>query len=442
MGDRSVLLGGQIGCHGPVMVAPSPDGRRPPDPLVASASVADVRPFRALRYAAAAGPLADLVAPPYDVISAAERRDLLARSPYNAVRLILPEVGYEEVAGLIASWRDQGALEVADTPCLVAWTQTFTLADGVPRERRTLLAAVGIEPYEARVVRPHERTHAGPKEDRLRLTRAVRTNLSPVFGLYPDPEGLAWAGAGVSGDPDAELADREGTVHRLWAVTDPAACGAVADAMRERWILIADGHHRYETALAYRDELRAAGAGPGPHDRVLMGLTALDDPGLVVLPTHRLLSRWPDGAAAAFDARPVDGLDALVAALAEAPEGAPALGLLRPGSATLLTGAADPSLSAAGRLDVAAIEREILLPHLGADQAALAHDEVLSYTKDAAEAQELVESGAIAAALILRGIPKADVAAVSEAGETMPQKSTYFFPKLLTGVAFHSLVDA
>jgi uncharacterized protein (DUF1015 family) len=403
--------------------------------------VADVRPFRALRYAAGAGPLADLVAPPYDVISADERRDLLAASPYNAVRLILPEVGYDEVAGLIASWRDQGAVDVSGEPCLIAWTQSFVLDDGVPRERRTLLAAVGIEPYEARVVRPHERTHAGPKEDRLRLTRAVRTNLSPVFGLYPDPEGLAWKAAEPTGPADAELTDREGTVHRFWRVTDPDALAGVAEAMRDRWILIADGHHRYETALAYRDELRAAGEGAGPHDRVLMGLTALDDPGLVVLPTHRLLTRWPEGAESAFDARAVAGLDDLLAALREAPGDAPAIGLLRPGGAWLLTRPADDALSAAQALDVAALEREILVPHLGADQAALAHDGVLSYTKDAAEAQSLVDSGAIAAALILRGIPKASVAAVAEAGETMPQKSTYFFPKLLTGVAFHSLVD-
>ena len=406
--------------------------------------MADVRAFRALRYAEAAGPLGDLVAPPYDVISPDERRTLLATSPYNAVRLILPEVGYEEVAGLISSWRDQGALAVSDAPCLVAWTQSFTLDDGVPRERRTILAAVGIEPYEARVVRPHERTHAGPKEDRLRLTRAVRTNLSPVFGLYPDPEGAAWGAAAPSGPPEAELTDREGTVHRFWRITDPGVIAAVADAMRDRWILIADGHHRYETALAYRDERRAAeGAdGDAPYDRVLMGLTALDDPGLVVLPTHRLLTRWPAGAADGFAAREVADLDALLAALAVAPEDAPALGLIVPGSVTLLTGTTLPGQSAGERLDVAAIEREILIPHLGADQAALAHDEVLSYTKDAGEAQRLVASGEVAAALILRGIPKAAIAEVAEAGETMPQKSTYFFPKLLTGVAFHSLVDA
>ncbi len=404
--------------------------------------MADVRPFRALRYAAAAGPLGTLVSPPYDVISPEERRGYLALSPYNAVRLILPEVGYDEVAGLIASWRDDGVLAVSDAPVLIAWTQTFTLDDGVERERRTILATVGLEPYEARVVRPHERTHAGPKEDRLRLTRAVRTNLSPVFGLYPDPEGAAWAAVAPSGEADAEVRDGEGTVHRFWRIDDPGVAEAVAAAMRDRWILIADGHHRYETALAYRDEVRAAGGGAGPHDRVLMGLTALDDPGLVVLPTHRLLTRWPEGADRAFAAREVSGLDELLAALADAPEDAPALGLLTAGGARLLTAPRAGDASPAERLDVAALEREILVPHLGADQAALAHDEVLSYTKDAREAQALVDEGRIAAALIMRGIPKSAIADVAEAGETMPQKSTYFFPKLLTGVAFHSLVDA
>ncbi len=370
-----------------------------------------------------------LVSPPYDVISPEERRGYLAVSPYNAVRLILPEVGYEEVAGLIAAWQGDGVLAVSDEPVLIAWTQSFTLDDGVPRERRTVVAAVGLEPYEARVVRPHERTHAGPKEDRLRLTRAVRTNLSPVFGLYPDPDGAAWAAVAPEGEADTEIVDAEGTVHRLWRVDDPAAAEALAEAMRDRWILIADGHHRYETALAYRDEMHAAGAGPGPHDRVLMGLTALDDPGLVVLPTHRLLTRWPDDAAAAFDARPVDGVDALLLALDEAPEDAPALGLLTPDGARLLTAPARPGLSPAERLDVAALEREILVPHLGADQAALAHDGVLSYTKDATEAHELVASGAIAAALILRGIPKSAVADVAEAAETMPQKSNVLLPE-------------
>jgi uncharacterized protein (DUF1015 family) len=407
--------------------------------------VADVRPFRALGYTPAAGPLGDLVAPPYDVISPEERRLYLAASPYNAVRLILPEVSYDEVGGLIAAWTAEGVLGTAGEPVLTAWTQTFTLDDGVERERRTILAAVGLEPYERRVVRPHERTHAGPKEDRLRLTRAVRANLSPVFGLYPDPAQSAWAALAPAGPPDAELADRDGTVHRVWRVADPAVHAAVAEAMRDRWILIADGHHRYETALAYREERRAQAAANGsgaPYDRVLMGLTALDDPGLVVLPTHRVLTRWPEGADAAFASRPVDGLEGLRAALAEAPEEATALGLVLPGGMRLLTGAPREGATPGERLDVAALEREVLVPGLGADQAALAHDGVLSYTKDAAEAARLVASGEAAAAIVLRPIPKSAVAAVAEAGETMPQKSTYFFPKLLTGVAFHSLVDA
>ena len=403
--------------------------------------MADVRPFRALRYTPAAGPLGDLVSPPYDVISEEQRRGYLAASPYNAVRLELPEIAYDEVAGRIASWLDDRVLERAD-PVLVAWTQTFTLDDGVERERRTILGAVGLAPYEARVVRPHERTHAGPKEDRLRLIRAVRTNISPVFGLYPDPEGAAWAAIAPQGPPDGEATDPDGTVHRVWFVDDPAVADAVAEALADRWILIADGHHRYETALAYRDELHAQGAGPGPHDRVLMGLTALDDPGLVVLPTHRLLSRWPEGADAAFSSEPVEGLDALLAALEAAPEDAPALGLItRDGMRLLTAPPAPPGTSPGARLDVAVLEREILVPHLGADQAALAHDDELTYTKDAAEAAALVADGSIAAALILRGIPKPDIADVSEAGETMPQKSTYFFPKLLTGVAYHPLTD-
>jgi uncharacterized protein (DUF1015 family) len=403
--------------------------------------VADVRPFRALVYdEAAAGPLAQLVAPPYDVIDAEHRARLLASGPYNAIRLILPEVPYEQVAGLVEEWRAAGVLRRAETPGLIAWTQAFTGPDGVPRERRTLLAAVALEPYERRVVRPHERTHAGPKEDRLRLTRAVRANLSPVFGLYPDPAGAVWEAAGVDGPSAAAFVDAEGVAHRLWPVEDPAAAAAVAEAMRERWILIADGHHRYETALAYQAERRAAGAGVGPHDRVLMGLTALDDPGLVVLPTHRVLRRWPEDAAEGLAAAPAADLPALLAALDAAPPDRAALGLVRPDGMALLT-APRPAGSPADRLDVRVIEELILRRRLGGDQAALGADGTLSYVKDAEEAAGRVRVGEAAAALLLRPIAKADVAAVAESGGVMPPKSTYFSPKLLTGVAFHPLVD-
>jgi uncharacterized protein (DUF1015 family) len=405
--------------------------------------VADVRPFRALTYdEEVAGPLAELVSPPYDVITAEQRDGYLASSPFNAVRLILPEVGYEQVADLIAAWRELGAIRRSDRPIMVAWTQTFTPAGGERSERRTILATVALEPYERRVVRPHERTLAGPKEDRLRLTRAVRANLSPVFGLYPDPDGRVWAAAAVSGDPLATVTDAEGTEHRFWVVDEPAACAAVGAAMADRWILIADGHHRYETALAYREERRRNGGGPeAPSERVMMGLTALEDPGLVVLPTHRLLHEWREDAVAGFTPTPAADLDELLAMLAASDPARPAFGLVRPDGAALLLGEHAVGASPGRRLDAAVLEREVLLGAFGEDQAALTARGALGYSKDPAECWATVRSGGAQAAFILRPIAKTAVAEVSEAGETMPQKSTYFFPKLLTGVAFNPLDD-
>ncbi len=405
--------------------------------------MADLRPSRALQYRAVAGPLGSLIAPPYDVITDADRAALLAASPYNAVRLELPDPPFEDVAALMAAWERDGILTRADRAGITAWTQTFTL-DGVTRERRTLLGTVTLEPYEARVVRPHERTHAGPKEGRLRLYRAVKTHISPVFGLYPDPEGAVWAAAGVTGAPDAEFTSDGGDViNRVWWIDDPARLAGVTEAMREKWILIADGHHRYETALNYQREVREANGGAtGPWDAVLMGVSALDDPGLVVLPTHRVLARWPQDGASRLASRPVAHLDALLAELAAAPDEVPTMGLVTPDGIRLLHLEGNPGDTPAARLDVAVLEREVLIPDLGEDQAALSHHGVLTYVKDAREAAGLVASGQAAAVFILRPIPKASVAAVSEAGETMPQKSTYFFPKLLTGVALHPLTDA
>src|SRR5262249_14360012 len=255
--------------------------------------------------------------------------------------------------------------------------------------------------------RPRVPPHAAPRAARLGLTRAGGANLSPVFGLYPDPAGRAWASARVEGSPDAELVDDEGTRHRLWWIADPVRAADVAAALAEPWILIADGHHRYETALAYRDERPGAG-------RVMMGLTALEDPGLVVLPTHRVLAEWPDAATARFDVRPVD-VDALPAALGDAPPDIAALGLVRPEGAALLTRPLDGG-AAAERLDTVVLERELLVPGLGADQAALTARGALDYTKDAADATRRVREGAAAAAVLVRPPTTAQIAAVAEAG--------------------------
>ena len=403
--------------------------------------MADVKPFRALRYGDAAGDLDRLVCPPYDVIDDAERQELLAASPNNAVRLELPELSYDLVGALIDGWEGAGILERATTPGLVAWTQTFALDDGSTHERKVLLATVAVTPYEDRVVRPHERTHAGPKEDRLKLLYGAHTQISPVYGVYPDDAGAVWTAAGVTGEPHAQAVGRDGTLNRFWWIDDRARCAAVTTAMGGRWILIADGHHRYETAVKYREERRAAGDGDGPHDWVMMGLTAIEDPGLVVLPTHRLLGEWPDGADSAFIKTVVTSEESLRFALAQTPTDAPAFGLVTPGGAWILTAASTGGTSPAAELDVAVLEDRILKRAFGKDQAALAHDGLLTYTKDTAEAWQLGTTGKVAAAVILRPMPKAAVTDVAEAGETMPQKSTYFFPKLLTGVAFHSLEE-
>lgn len=407
--------------------------------------MAEVHPFRALQYdQSVAGPLGELVSPPYDVITPEQREGYLAASDHNAVRLILPQVAYDEVSNLIADWRAAGAVARSADPIMVGWTQTFRLSDGNEHTRNTIVATVGLEPYERRVVRPHERTHAGPKEDRLRLTRAVQTNLSPVFSLYPDEAGEVWQAAGGGRQPLAEFADDDGTVHRVWPIDDRAALAAVTEAMADRWVLIADGHHRYETALAYREERRANGGPdrPMPYDRVMMGLTSLHDPGLRVLPTHRVLARWKPGLEqSTFTTQPAESLRELLRLLDVARPDQPALGLVTAESAGVLCCPAVPGSSPAERLDVRVLERDLLVPGFAADQAKLAHDGLLTYTKDADDAWRQVRSGDAAAAVIMRSMPKEAVAAVANAGETMPQKSTYFFPKLLTGIAFHSLGD-
>src|SRR6478672_8825481 len=230
-----------------------------------SALVADVRPFPALHYDPAnAGPIADLVAPPYDVIDDAQRAELLARSPSNVVEIDLPRTDdgsdpYEHAAGTLDQWRREGILVQDSEPSIWALTQDYSGPDGAQRTRHGILARVRVEDYGAGRVRPHERTQPGPKQDRLDLTRATRFNLSPIFSLASrDPWPLVEPALG--GDPWAEVTDDDGTVHRIWRITDPDLHAAVARVLEPAELLIADGHHRYETARSYRDEI--GGEGP------------------------------------------------------------------------------------------------------------------------------------------------------------------------------------
>ena len=264
--------------------------------------MADVQPLRALHYdPAVAGPLKDVVAPPYDVIDASQRAELIARSPYNVVGVDLPQGepdAYAAARELFESWQLQGALVRDAEPALWAHTQDYCGPDGERRSRRGLFCRVLIEGYGPGRVRPHERTHPGPKEDRLRLTRATRANISPIFSLFSDPANAAWAALEpfTAQAPWGEVTDADDTVHRLWRVADPQAIAAVQAATRDAELLIADGHHRYETMQAYADEV----GGDGEHRYILMCLVALEDPGLTVFPTHRLVNRLDDARRAAL----------------------------------------------------------------------------------------------------------------------------------------------
>ncbi len=415
--------------------------------------MADVQPLRALHYdQAVAGPLQALVAPPYDVIDPAQRAELAARSPYNVVRVDLPEGDpdpYATAATELDAWRRAGAVVQDPEPALWALEQDYTGPDGRARARRGILARVRVEDYGPGRIRPHERTHPGPREDRLRLTRATRANLSPIFSLHA---GDAYAALAPEGAPWGEATDEDGTRNRLWRVADPARISAAQEVLAGAELLIADGHHRYETARVYADEV----GGEGAHRYVLMCLVSLEDPGLTVFPTHRLLDGLKDPAVQErlgavlkdlFDIEPVTEAELRPP---DAPDGARVqLGYMdshfrTPYRLTLKDPAvADRALAhmppAYRRLDTAVLETLILTGPVGLTEDDISHLRGLGYSRTDAEAVELVRSGRYDAGFFLRSTPIAQVQEVAAAGVTMPPKSTYFFPKVPTGLVFNLL---
>jgi uncharacterized protein (DUF1015 family) len=416
--------------------------------------MAEVRPLEALHYnLSAISSLADVTAPPYDVVDAGQRAELLARSPFNVVEIDLPQAPadgdpYEHAAETLQAWTLQGVLSADREPAIWALTQEYEGPDGNRRTRHGFLARVRVTPYGAGLVRPHERTQPGPKEDRLRLTQATRHNLSPIFALHP---GDAWRHiAPRLGDvPWGEVDDPHGTVHRVWRIPDPAVHAAVASELRDAELLIADGHHRYETALAYADEI----GGEGPHRYTLMCLVSLEDPGLTIFGTHRMLGnldaeareRLADGIREHFQVEDAgeDELD---------PAGSGGTGVFgyldaTSGQAFHLrlegTEAVDEALGdrseAYRRLDAVILEELILKRALGMSAEDIAAKRGVGYANSVREAQSLLDEGAYQAAFLLRPTPVEQVREVAAQGETMPPKSTYFFPKVLTGVVFNPL---
>ncbi len=417
--------------------------------------MADVQPLRALHYdQSVVGSLSDVVAPPYDVIDASQRAALIAKSPYNVVAVDLPQGEpdpYAAARELFDSWQRRGGLVRDEEPAIWAHTQDYSGPDGVARTRRGFFCRVRIEPYGPGKVRPHERTHPGPKEDRLRLTRATEANISPIFSLFSDPSNAAWRALSPATEtsPWGEVTDGDGTVHRIWRIGDPEAIAAVQAATAPAELLIADGHHRYETMQAYADEI----GGDGEHRYILMCLVALEDPGLTVFPTHRLVRGLDDARREALEqalARDFEITDVSPGELTPAPGRGPLeIGLLDQGGARArllrlkdqaIADAALPDRSPAYReLDTGVLETLILKNTLGFSDDDISHFNGMFYARDSEEAIAMVASGDYEAAFLMRPTPVEQVREVAAAGENMPPKSTYFFPKLLTGLLFNPL---
>ena len=427
----------------------------------------ELAPFRALRYTAQAGPLADLVAPPYDIISPAEHAALCRRSPHNVAHLILgtrarpdgppPDGWHAAAAAALAAWRHNGVLRADPEPAFYLYTQTFDHG-GRRRARKLLLAALRLDPYEAARVLPHEDTMPGPKADRLRLMQAAAANLSPILTFFPDHGGRVndQLDALNTALPALDFADEHGVGHQLRLITDPADKAELTATLYPLPLYIADGHHRYETALAYQSHRRTADPGhhaPQPYDHTLAACMSSADPGLVIRPSHRM-ARWTHGphplelldrAAKWFSVSrlPAQSPEEALAALEPrtghtrfvvytgAPGGYALLELLDPRA---MADAPYPPHSPVRRLAAAVLGHGFLFPLLGGQP-----NVTLGYTPDAGLACRQVERGQARVAGLLPPVHTAELMAVVDAGERMPPKSTYFWPKPLTGIALRIL---
>ena len=421
--------------------------------------MAQFLPFRGLRYNSRTD-LSNVICPPYDVIKGDARAQLMQRDPHNivAVELAAPygeavtPDQYAQSADLLAQWIADGVL-VRDDSSYYLYEQEFALPGTAETvKRRGVIGALTLEEF-GEGVQPHEFTMSGPKADRLELLRATQTNISPIFGLFADDDAwieLLLESVAVT-EPDGVATDGDGTVHRLWKITDDETVNGIEAGFDNENILIADGHHRYETALNFlREERERAGdnwTGAEAANGVMMMCVSMNDAGLVVLPTHRLIVNvepekvavLPETLKNSFDVEPLENGAAILTEALAGEGGTAKLGLHLPGQSYLLTLRENNAQSALAKLDVSVLHDQILQKDLGIDAEKLAAGEHVSYTIHAAEAIEKVENGEAQAAFLMRATPAKQVAEVAASGDKMPQKSTYFYPKLMTGMVLRPL---
>ena len=420
--------------------------------------MSDFRPFGALRYDPAKVDLDRVLVPPYDVISAADRARLWERDPHCAIRLELTKdvsaeaaTDYADVREALTQWQRDGVLKRDPRPGFYGLRTRFTAPDGVERTREGCFGMLRLEDYERRIVRPHERTLSGPKADRLKMMQATDANLSSVFLLYEDQhDGLpALLESGFEKSVIAEATDEAGAQHTLMCLSEPDASQAVSDYFAERPLVIADGHHRYETALAYRDLQRAAhpDAGPdAPFEFLLVYVANAWAEGSLLLPIHRLILEAPAPDAAAWSARlpgwqmqtvPLAGPDAVPEALEThlAPLCDHFAFAADDASGTLRIFSRPVS---GEELSVRVIHREVIDGVFGLDEEAVRAG-AISYPKSAVQTAHDLRAGQGRVALYLNPLLPDDVFRVTAAGDVLPQKSTFFAPKLPTGLVFRAI---
>lgn len=423
--------------------------------------MAEINPFRALRFTEKAGEIASLTCPPYDIISEEERRALLRENPYNVIRLELPREGedpYAEAGRTLGEWIEKGILRRDTDPGLYLYEEEFT-AYGQTRKIKGIVCLVRLEEFSKGVILPHEETLSKAKQDRLNLMNATDCNFSQIYSLYNDENHATGSriDALSSGEPRYEFRDGAGVTHRMWLVNDPVVIQAIREDFADRKLYIADGHHRYETALNYRNSRREQGKGTGGEDYVMMMLVDMENDGLVVFPTHRMIKNLPDFSAdrllsaceTYFDVIPRAPLGEIAANLDTLyRQGKKAFACYCGGEKwTLLILKDDsvmarllPEKSEAYRgLDVSVLHSLILERLLGIDRENMANQKNLAYTRSMEEAVASVQNGESQCAFLLNPTRVQEIRDVAAAGEKMPQKSTYFYPKLITGLVMNQI---
>lgn len=427
--------------------------------------MASIFPFAALRFDPARVPLSEVVTQPYDKITPQMQERYYAASPYNIVRLILRKKDdgdlYEGAANSLAQWRREGVLVADPGPAIYPYWQTFRVPGSESvLERRGFIAAGQLEDYEAGVVFRHEQTLSGPKLDRLQLLRATRAHFGQIFMLYSDPEGMLDAQAAPGGPCIIDVTDEYGVRHRVWRISDAARIEAIRRGMADKKLIIADGHHRYETALAYRNERRQAAGKIDAHalyERAMMTFVNMEAPGLVVLPTHRVVhgvERFEAGAMAEacrsfFGVRDVsarfDPQNPTALLPTTSPGETAMLAVARRQAFLLLAerGTEHPALAEMSRrqaeLDVVRLHKVVLESVLGLSEQSIREQKNIHYLRDAREAVERVRGGDADVAFLINPVPMRQVRELAFAGEVLPQKSTDFYPKLLSGLTIYAL---